>query len=262
MALTIALLLGSLGLLVWAFDDDSDEAKEADSSDTETQRGDDGDDDLVGTDGMDALFGEGGDDLLAGEGGDDRLFGSDGVDAGLGGSGDDLVRGGADDDLLIGGEGSDDLRGDTGDDVLFSAEIVDETALLAILDGSDTTTPIEDTVDLTGETNAAADTVNGGFGDDLLVLGAGDQATGGDGNDEYQLGSWIEPGDPATITDFNIDEDVIIYFFEGNTAPAISVVSDDDGTATVFADGEPFLIVPNAGDAFEDSTIQLEPLDI
>ncbi len=262
MALTLALLLGTAGLLVWAFDDDDDDNESSSETEVENEvlRGDEGDNLLEGSDNVNTIYGEGGDDIMPGAGENDRIFGSDGEDIGLGGDGDDLVRGGADDDTLIGGGGSDDLKGDTGDDVIIAAELVNEEALEAFLTGEDTDVEEDDVLDFSAEQDAAPDTVNGGFGYDLLLLGAEDEAMGGGGDDTFELGSWIEPGKPATITDYDGDEDEILYYLEGDAEPEISVVSEDDGTATVLADGQPFLIVPNAGDSFEASSITLVEL--
>ncbi|WP_041797936.1 ExeM/NucH family extracellular endonuclease [Rhodopseudomonas palustris] len=135
-----------------------------------------GDDVLTGLGGDDTLVGNGGDDQLDGGEGDDTLLGGDGDDQLAGGEGDDSLDGGAGDDILLGGEGDDTLLGGDGDDVLVGGE------------GYDT---MEGGAGNDEFTAGAGDSVDGGEGDDLIVVSTDDYAPalidGGDGNDTLKL---------------------------------------------------------------------------
>jgi len=96
--------------------------------------------------------------------GDDSLFGDAGQDTLFGNVGNDTLDGGADNDSLSGGDGNDSLIGGTGDDTLQGGAGVDT---------------------LVG--GAGNDSVVGGAGDDDFLLGAGDSAAGGDGDDEFRI---------------------------------------------------------------------------
>ncbi|WP_151720270.1 calcium-binding protein [Gemmobacter serpentinus] len=164
--------------------------------------GRDGDDELRGGDGHDSLRGGKGHDLLAGENGADRLFGAAGHDSLMGGSGQDTLYGGAGndwlqggygDDLLYGGAGKDTLDGDFGNDTLVGhvpGRIEDET-----------------------------DFLNGGAGNDLLVLGNGDIGTGGAGADRFQLGDWLTEGSGAYIADFDARQDELEVIYDAKAHP-------------------------------------------
>lgn len=134
---------------------------------------------LIGGAGNDDLSGYGNDILIGGVG-DDRLLGVDdailiggaGNDT-IDGDGDVILRGGAGNDWLRGGKGSDDstLIGGVGDDTLW---------------------------DSTGNNYLA-----GGMGNDLLWSSIGnDTLTGGTGADIFQLSSFSQSNEYATITDF------------------------------------------------------------
>ena len=84
-------------------------APELDDSGTNLERGDDGDNVLVGSDLPDALFGETGNDQLSGAGGSDSLYG---------GIGNDVLQGNDGNDHLFGEDGADILEGGNGNDYL------------------------------------------------------------------------------------------------------------------------------------------------
>ncbi|MGB7317979.1 MAG: calcium-binding protein [Planktotalea sp.] len=221
-----------------------------------------GGDDLVeaGTN-NDTVYGGPGDDLIGGGTGFDVLYGDDGDDALLGNGGDDLLIGRAGEDLLIGGGGADSLNGGPGDDLLVSGyvEIGDEgeqdvsasalAAVAAYTDGS-----LED-VDFAALEDAGAlngvDTsfltqalepsqggdLRGGDGDDVLVLGGGDTASGGAGQDLFVLNEDMVDETTVVITDFSLVEDIIALEFEGPDEPDIQVL-DRDEDAVIFIGAE------------------------
>ena len=91
-----------------------------------------------------------------------------------------------------------------------------------------------------------ADTLDGGSGDDRLILGAGDLATGGDGADAFALDQALTQDDasgptggPTAITDFDPGADAIQIEIEGGGDPGLVSVEDfEDGSgATIFYDG-------------------------
>ncbi len=148
------------------------------------QRGGEGEDTLVGGEGSDQLYGDAGDDRINGTNGDDSIFGGLGDDTLRGGDGRDTIRGDAGEDVLTGDGGNDRLFGGNGNDELDgggSGEFQSENDELFGGDGSDT---------LRG--NTGRDNVNGGAGDDILIVLEGDVEAneildGGDGEDVLEL---------------------------------------------------------------------------
>jgi Ca2+-binding RTX toxin-like protein len=201
-----------------------------------------GDDTLIGGEGEDLLRGSDGNDLLIGGGGDDTLQGGGGDDLLLGGDGDDLLLGGEGDDTLHGGAGNDTLVGGWGNDLLVAGE---GDNLLNGGDGNDTLIGVHP--DENGEDVGGRNFLNGGEGDDLIIPGAGDIVTGGEGADTFALGGWLGSGAPAEIMDFNPGEDrLVIAFGEPDMKPEISVSHDPDtGIASVLVDGEVVALVHN-----------------
>lgn len=124
------------------------------------------DDTISGRQGNDKIFGNSGQDVLSGNLNDDYLDGE---------KGQDIVIGGDGNDSLFGGLGNDVLQGDNGNDILTGVDIN------AINPG------IEE-----------IDTLTGGSGSDIFVLG--------DANNTYYDNGDL---DYALITDFNATEDSI-----------------------------------------------------
>lgn len=168
---------------------------------TTTQTGTDGNDTLNGNDGLidsiyggpgnDTLNGLGGDDSLDGGSGNDTLNGGDGLDILLGGNGQDNLVGGADDDFLEGGEGADSLDGGDGIDVASyqgaAAGVVVDLSGVRTAQGDaegDSMTGIENLLGtgfrdiLSGD--GAANSVDGGLGNDLIIGGEGNDILIGD----------------------------------------------------------------------------------
>jgi Ca2+-binding RTX toxin-like protein len=199
--------------------------------------GSDGDDLIGGDDGDDILFGNGGDDELNGDLGDDTLLGGLGDDKLFGHSGDDSMSGGEGNDWMIGGEGDDSLDGAEGDDRLMAgpgddvviggegSDVVNGNDGNDSLFGVSTGSSVSEIVD-----DLARDYLNGSAGDDLLVIGADDNAHGGEGADSFVLGDWLGEGEPAVIEDFNAAEDelVVVYDDSVHAAPELGLQADPD----------------------------------
>lgn len=203
-------------------------------------RGGDGDDDIRGGLGDDTIragagddwvqgdgaYGAGGDDVIHGEAGNDLLCGQGGNDLIHGGEGDDTLLGGEGNDTLFGGPGNDWLSGHDGDDVLVSTEGSDD------LDGGR-----GDDV-LIGHDGPETVWMNGGEGDDTLMPGAHDFATGGPGADAFILRP-VAAGFP-TISDFDAAEDEIRLHLPEEIAhdAQLDLRQDEDGTWLLEVNGQ------------------------
>lgn len=169
----------------------------------DTLQGEDGADLLHGNDGDDSLAGGTGDDTLKGDAGDDNLIGGSGNDLLMGGAGNDTLMGGSDNDRLSGGLGADDLLGGAGNDFL-NGVMPDEMGMEDIDEG---------------------DFLNGGLGDDTLLIGRDDWANGGEDADLFVLGDWLDSEHSATIEDYTAGEDriAVVYAPEAVSDPLIGV---------------------------------------
>lgn len=198
-----------------------------------------GNDMLVGENGDDRLIGGAGADTLLGHDGDDGLYGGAGADTVIDGGGDDSLIGGGADDWLAGGYGNDSLIGDAGQDELDGGV------------GNDTLYGRE-SVNAFPET----DFLNGGDGDDRLVLGGGDYATGGDGADWFELPDLATDGEIANIADFNAGEDSLIVVFDPTMHPDPQISFETQENAidvVVVLDGVPLAMVQGgAGMTIDD----------
>lgn len=240
-----------------------------------TVEGGDGSDTITGTDYTDFLGGAGGDDLIDGAGADDDLHGGSGTDTLLGDAGNDTVHGEADSDEIHGGADADSLFGHDGDDQIYggagndvgwgglgSDELHGDDGADALhgREGDDTLVggAGQDTLfggwqnDLldgrSGEETPETDYLNGGDGADVLVLGPGDIATGGEDEDTFVAGDWLTV-DAATLTDFDATEDQLVIVYDDandGAEPSLDMrMSDDDPTVTdVFVDGALVLSMP------------------
>jgi Ca2+-binding RTX toxin-like protein len=204
--------------------------------------GGEGNDQLSGGEGDDLVIGDAGDDIVLGEAGNDVVDGSDGHDVVAGGTGDDTVAGGAGDDLLSGGEGDDQLfdgagsdtvMGDAGDDVIHvatdgEADVLNGGEGTDVLDLSDATLDI--TVDLrTGEVTSIEvgddtisdfETVIGGSGDDVFLVGGQPMSlAGGEGDDTFSFSVPLEalaetPKLIHDILDFLVGDRILVADYE------------------------------------------------
>ncbi len=217
--------------------------------DADLLQGGRGDDALFGNEGDDVIAGKTGADELYGDAGHDSLSGGEGTDFLSGGEGDDSLSGGTGSDLLFGGDGDDTLEGDAGGDFLQGGLGADS------LSGGDGNDRLDGTFTL-GDAlfgpfdEDAADTLDGGSGDDTLLIGAGDVATGGDGADTFITGSYVEAADLAgTVTDFDPSVDVIEVMYDPGLTPnpVLSVADHSDaGGADILLNGKVILSVTGA----------------
>ncbi|MEX0369821.1 MAG: calcium-binding protein, partial [Tateyamaria sp.] len=260
--------------------------------DDDSITGGEGDDDIIGLLGNDTLDGgPGGNDVIQGLNGDDLIIGGEGNDAmqgrgdndtvqGFAGDdwvdgndGNDVVRGGVGSDVAIGGQGEDTVDGRSGNDIViggeFNADPLSTDELGILRDGgtvddifADVTPPAAEIRD-----DGAADQLLGGRGSDLLILGAGDVATGGNEIDAFAVIS--DNGDseigPATITDFNNPEgeSIALYFRADETVNGDAITVTDDGDDAVISyEGEILAVVTGAAGALSAADIGiLQPED-
>lgn len=206
---------------------------------------------MVGADAGSEISALGGDDVIEANGGDDTIDAGEGNDTVDAGEGNDSVAGGTGDDVVSLGAG-DDTYGDfartpaqqetmAGDDVVNGGagqdKIVDHFGANYLRGGTG-----HDFIDARdGSQSAGEDTVVGGWGNDVMLIDDGDTATGGQGEDYFDL--WIDENDvgrAVTITDFDPEEDVLSIFI-GRSAeqdvPEITLDYDDTtNVATVLFD--------------------------
>lgn len=202
----------------------------------DTVQDNDGDDASTGGTDSDPLCGDVGGDSI-----DGSYSGGAGADTLAGNDADNWIYGGDGDDWLVGGAGNDHLFGDKGADILDGGN------------GNDTLSGREGS----GEWEQV-DYLNGEDGDDVLFLGAGDQATGGGGSDTFVLqGSAVENA-VARVLDYDQTHDKLIVNYDPSVHPdpVLAVEPNDDGTEhVVFLDGSKLAIVH--GDAVDPLSIRL-----
>jgi len=176
----------------------------------------------------------------------------------VGGAGDDGLNGGFGFAVVAGGDGADVVNGGGGNDVVIGAKSADFTLNNEELgalgedfaDGFDSIELDPDPVNT--DTNGprsddeAPDMLFGGDGDDLLVAGAGDEATGGDGDDVFVLIN--DPGgDLTVINDFENGADQLVYLYnEAEGEPVLSLEDNADGSQTLLAEEQELATVINA----------------
>ena len=113
-------------------------------------------------------------------------------------------------------------------------------------------TPIFAGLGLTGSSDTEADTLIGGAGADVLMLGGGDIASGGGGGDEFILGDWIAAGAPATITDFQGSSDIVVVALADDNADAnVEIAEDGPATRHILIDGTRVASVSGSFDQFD-----------
>ena len=268
--------LALIGFIVNEVDDDDDNSPAEQEGDTLT--GGDTDDVIEGTtgndvvqagDGNDVVFadagsdqgsGGAGNDIIDGGAGNDDLNGSLGRDWIDGDNGNDTINGGFGEDTLLGGAGADSIDGGAGDDLIFGGDIsgvdlnIDQAT--GILDGSLTfeqaagLTELDDNIlPLSDADDDVADTLVGGDGNDSMIIGSGDQATGGAGFDDFVIlaDSLDNAPNLSTVTDFVPGEDAIVVLDDLDLpdAPTISVLTSGED-AVVALNGTPVTVVQGA----------------
>jgi Ca2+-binding RTX toxin-like protein len=169
------------------------------------------DDTILVLGGDDYVIGGGGKDYIDGWEGNDQLFGGIGNDILLGWYGNDTLSGEADDDwldgsydndTLYGGDGNDTLGNpvapEPGDDQMFGGAGNDQ-----LFGGPGSDRLVGSDGGLVGE----IDTLTGGAGDDIFVLG----------NPEFQGVFYRQANSHAIITDFTSGQDQIEVAGDANT---------------------------------------------
>lgn len=191
---------------------------------------------ISGLDGNDRLWGYQGDDLLDGGDGNDFLDGQEGSDVLRGGSGDD--------ELTAGRSGADVLLGGDGADILDAYRDPDALALSVSLSGE----AGDDTIYVSLHNGAAA-MVDGGSGDDAIVVGSGGliTITTGSGADTVTYGKYALLPPRLTITDFEIGLDVVdLKNFTGGFQGGFYGLGDSNpflfGYARLVRDGDDLVI--------------------
>ena len=80
--------------------------------------------------------------------------------------------------------------------------------------------------------------LSGGAGDDTIYIGNNDVARGGDGDDEFIVGDWMEDGALSEITDFDSTEYIIVVALSTETAGVeVTTSATDEGIGQIFIDG-------------------------
>ena len=98
----------------------------------------------------------------------------------------------------MGREGADTLRGGAGTDTMFGGW--DDDTVIGILRNAETGLDADE-----------SDYLNGGDGDDTLVIGQGDIATGGNGADSFVLGDWFAPeAEAARLMDMPSPDQIVL----------------------------------------------------
>ena len=198
--------------------------------------GGEGDDQITVGDGATAAFGGDGDDVLTGGTSASYLDGGAGDDVIQGGDGDEVLKGGvhvagtdeSDNDVIDGGAGDDDISGGDGADTLSGGEgndVIDHHGLASEDNGSERFA-------FTDHLDGDADVLDGGAGDDTIVMDKHDTATGGEGNDTFWLYADDEVAEYAAVTDFVPGEDFLRVELNPNTTYGdilLEVRPSDDG---------------------------------
>jgi Ca2+-binding RTX toxin-like protein len=207
----------------------------------------DGNDAVSAGEGDDSVWGDVGNDTVEGQGGNDQIYGGDGRDSLAGHDGNDMLNAGAGNDSLIGGTGDDWLYGEEDDDWLQGGEGNDTLIGGTGRDdidgglGNDVISGVE----AEGQPQEI-DFLNGQSGNDRLLVGAGDYATGGDGDDEFILQEWMNESQVAQVTDYDPGHDqlVIVYDAAVHTDPVLTIEPNASGGGqSVFIDGSKVAVV-------------------
>lgn len=152
--------------------------------------------------------------------------GTSGNDVYAGGAQADLIIGNAGDDTLSGGDGNDTITGDAGADAIDGGNGDDLLISAGFAAGSQT--PADDI-------GREIDHLTGGAGDDVLAIGYGDSADGGDGFDHLSLsfaGSYN--GITLDLSQITGPTPTLLFLQGGGTIQNIEAL--DHLTGTGFAD--------------------------
>ena len=233
----LEMLMGNIGL---AEEDENEDADIQTITDDMQQTGSASANDIETHSGHDRIFGRSGEDLITSGAGNDAVFAGDDADIVFGQEGNDFLRGGAGEDLLVAGTGSDTLYGDAGDDILFGADILNEMEVAESTRSGELPSFLLTSAYEVGQ----ADTLDGGVGSDTLVAGSNDVVHTGLGNDVVTTGYWMEDGETAHVTDFDRNEDVLAYLYDGeNEVPKVEFINGPNDDAQLIIDGSAVLTV-------------------
>ncbi len=148
---------------------------------------------LDGGAGNDTMNGMAGVDNMVGGAGNDRMLGGIGNDKMQGGVGNDRMQGGAGNDNLVGNAGKDNLFGDAGNDIISGAQLFKLNAPPG------------------AAAPAEGNLLNGGTGNDTLLMAPGDTGTGGAGKDTFGVTLNQNPDvGPTKVTDYQAGEKISI----------------------------------------------------
>jgi len=256
----MGLVLGGIGggdaveTAASAADDGSDDSLATSSASS-------GDDSLTGTALSQALDLGAGNDTYSAQAGDDVANGGDGGDILFGGEGTDTLYGDDGDDVLIGGSGADTLVGGAGNDLIAGIALLGDDANAATLETLATDTSAFSNPFISPD-QSGSDTLDGGTGDDFLIIGEGDTATGGDGADTFFTLDGLMNGDaPGIITDYNAAEDSLVVSYNSADGEPDIEISNVNGDAMVAVNGLATYLVQGAGAVLSISDIYLLATD-
>jgi Ca2+-binding RTX toxin-like protein len=173
---------------------------------------------LTGGVGNDIINGLAGNDVIHGGGGSDQIDGGADADQLYGDAGSDTIHGGDGNDVISDGRGADKLYGDAGDDTI-SISLAGGGRLLAdggagndVISASNGGGPNQPVTLLGGDGNdqitlngfASDNSIDGGNGDDLIILGSALAATItlGAGTDTLRLATNFSPSGSMIVTDY------------------------------------------------------------
>lgn len=230
----------------------------------DTLLGHEGDDVLIGNNNDDMLCSGEGDDVISGNRGNDLIEGQEGNDFATGDYGNDRVFGNDGDDTLIGGRSMDLVNGGAGDDIVYGGILrgvpLEEDELLAIADGESLADVLAASdLDIDMREDDRVDTLRGNMGNDILFVGNGDNAAGGQGEDTFNLMLDDDNTDmgPAQINDFNASEDTINIVFDAPLGVEEITIETDGEDAIVLADGVQLAVVSGAAGTLAAEDISL-----
>ncbi|WP_300515476.1 hypothetical protein [Aliiroseovarius sp.] len=216
-----------------------------------------GNDQITLGDGTTAAFGGAGVDILTGGGSDSYLDGGAGDDVIQGGDGDEILKGGvhvadsdeSDDDVIDGGAGDDDISGGDGADTLSGGQgndVIDHNGLAAEENGAERHA-------FDWHLDGDADLLDGGDGNDTLVMDRHDTATGGAGNDTFWLYADDEVAEYAAVTDFVPGEDFLRVELNPDTTNGDIILdvhpSEDGAHGEVWVNGQLVAMLEGMPDA-------------
>lgn len=224
------ILLFGLGFLLWDITDSNDDEFEGELPNEPPItffRLTDDDDTFEGEPGNQIVFSLGGNDSVSGGTGDDELILGSGDDKSFVSepTGEINIFQFLGDDALIGGAGNDQLIDTLGSNQLFGGD--DTDVLIAVDDDGDT-----------------PDSLSGGAGNDELTGDFGDTFVGGEGEDIFRFVANAQTGNPATILDYEDNEELVIQLsLSDQGVQASSQLSNDGNNIEITVYGETLVVL-------------------